>query len=95
MKKETIVRTIMLLIGCINTVCVLLGWNPLDLDEGVIYETVSAVYMIAVTAWSWWKNNSFTHSAINADSVKEAMQSGMSLVEALEALTDRRDTADK
>ena len=33
--KETIIRSIMLLIGVINTVCVLLGWNPMELDEGV------------------------------------------------------------
>ena len=92
--KETIIRSIMLLIGVINTVCVLLGWNPLELDESVIHDAVSAAYMVAVTAWAWWKNNSFT-AAISADSVKETMKNGISLVEAMEALTDRRDPEDK
>ena len=95
MKKETIVRTIMLFIGIINTICILMGWNPLDIDESIIYEIVSAVYMVAVTVWSWWKNNSFSHAAVSADNIKDAMQSGMSLIEAAEALTDRRDPEDK
>lgn len=93
--RETIIRSLMLLIGVINTVCVLLGWNPLDIDESAIYDSVSAVYMVAVTAWAWWKNNSFTHAAISADSVKETMKNGISLVEAVEALTDRRDPEDR
>lgn len=95
MKKETLVRTIMLLIGVINTFCVLIGWNPLDLNESIVYETVSAIYMVVVTAWSWWKNNSFSHAAVSADSIKDAMKSGMSLIEAADALTDRRDPEDK
>ena len=93
--KETIIRSIMLLIGVINTVCVLFGWNPLNIDESAVYDAVSAVYMIAVTAWAWWKNNSFTHAAVSADSVKETMRKGISLVEAIEELTERRDPEDK
>ena len=93
--KETIIRSIMLLIGVINTVCVLFGWNPLNIDESTVYDAVSAVYMIVVTAWAWWKNNSFTHAAVSADSVKDTMRKGISLVEAIEELTDRRDPEDK
>ena len=95
MKKEVIVRAIMLSVGIVNTVCMLIGWNPLNIDESTIYEIISAVYMVVVTVWSWWKNNSFSHAAISADNVKDAMKSGMSLIESLEALTDRRDPEDK
>lgn len=93
--KETIVRSFMLLIGVINTVCILCGWNPLEVSESMVYEVISAGYMVVVAAWSWWKNNSFTHAAISADSVKETMKKGIGLVETIEALTDRRDPEDE
>lgn len=92
--KGTIVRSVMLLVGVVNTVCVLFGWSPVELDESLVYEAVSTAYMVVVTAWSWWKNNSFSHAAVSADSVKNMMKSGMSLIETIEALTDRRDSED-
>lgn len=66
-KKETILRTIILFISTINGVFLIIGKNPIPWSEEEIYSMLSAVIQIAVTAWSWWKNNSFTQNAVEAD----------------------------
>ena len=66
-KKETILRTIILFISTINGVLLIISKNPIPWSEEEIYSMLSAVIQIAVTAWSWWKNNSFTQNAVEAD----------------------------
>jgi holin, SPP1 family len=65
----TLARTIFLFISTLNMVLVMIGKNPLDVDESAIYGGISMVVQLGATVWSWWKNNSFTTSAIKADDV--------------------------
>ena len=64
---ETIIRTIVLAITLLNQTLTMLGKNPLPWAEDDIYTFLSTLATIAATAWAWWKNNSFTQSAIAAD----------------------------
>ena len=66
-KKETIIRTVILIISTINSVLLIAGKNPLPWSEEDIYSVLSAAVQVIVTAWSWWKNNSFTKNAVKAD----------------------------
>lgn len=66
-EKSTIIRTIVLIIALINQVIVALGYNPLPFDDCSISQFVSTVVTIVVAIWNWWKNNSFTKDAIEAD----------------------------
>lgn len=65
----TIVRTIVMLISLINMVCAVMGWTPIDIDEDAIYQIVSSIAAVLTTIWAWWKNNSFTAEAQEADAV--------------------------
>lgn len=65
--KETIARTIVLIIALVNQVLTVFGINPLPFSEDTVYETVTLIFTIGATAWAWWKNNSFTQEAIEAD----------------------------
>lgn len=67
-KKETIVRTAVTLLALVNSVLTMTGKNPLPWSEEELYSGVSAILAVITTIWSWWKNNSFTHEAIVADS---------------------------
>lgn len=66
--KETIIRTIITAIALINSVLTMIGKNPLPFSEEEMYTGLSAVASVVTVLWSWWKNNSFTHNAIVADS---------------------------
>ena len=65
--KDTIVRTIVAAIALLNSVLIMFGKTPLDLDENIIYVVVSGIATIATTFWVWWKNNSITQNALLAD----------------------------
>ncbi len=63
----TIARTIILFITLINTVCAIFGWQPLSVDKNGIYEICSGLAVVVASLVAWWKNNSFTQPALQAD----------------------------
>ena len=73
-KKETIIRTIVLIIALINSILTMCNINPLPFSDEQIYQGASAIVTIAATLWAWWKNNSFTKEAIEADEYKKKIK---------------------
>lgn len=57
---RTIARALALAVALMNTILLMLGKTPLDLDESTIYDAVSVMAIIGTAAWSWWKNNPIT-----------------------------------
>ena len=79
MKKasiETIVRTIVLVFALLNQVLTMCGVNPLPFAQEDVYAAATAVLTVAASLWAWWKNNSLTGAAIEADRVKDALKAG-------------------
>lgn len=64
---QTIIRAIVLLVTLVNTVLTIFGKNPLPFAEEELYAWLTAAGTVAATLWAWWKNNSFTPEAIQAD----------------------------
>lgn len=90
---DTIARTIVAAITLLNTVLVMLGQAPLDLDESTIYTVVSGGAAILTTVWVWWKNQSFTQAALIGD---EAMKEAKMMKKLAKAhADDEREDADK
>ena len=65
--RDTIIRLRVLLIVLTNQYCVSKGYLDLEADEETIYGIVSCIATIVVSAWCYWKNNSFTKEARKAD----------------------------
>ena len=72
--RGSIVRTVILLIALLNSIFVQFGLEAIPLEDeqiknvGVLfYELGSHVFLIVSALVAWWKNNSFTKSAIQAD----------------------------
>lgn len=65
--KDTWIRTIVLILALGNQGMVLFGKDTKVVPDSVWYEYVSWLFTIVSTAVSWWKNNSFTDRAQNAD----------------------------
>ena len=74
--KETIVRTVVLVLVLVNQILTATGKNPLPFSEDAMYEGISAVFTAAASLWAWWKNNSFTDKAIQADKYLEELRVG-------------------
>ena len=74
MKKDTIIRTIVLGIALLNQIFAMFGVSQLDIDDDVIYQLVTAIATIGSAVWAWWKNNSFTEAAQEADKVLEELK---------------------
>ncbi len=63
----TIARTVTLVIALLNSIFATVGLPLLDIEENLIYEGASAVFLVIAAGVAWWKNNSFTKEAIEAD----------------------------
>lgn len=74
-KIETIVRTIVLIFALANQGLAIFGKEALPFTEDQVYQAVTLIVTLIATAWAWWKNNSFTKNAIEADKVLDQLKS--------------------
>lgn len=63
----TIARTIVLILALANQVLAMCGKQVLNIADDDIYQVISLLFTIGAAVWGWWKNNSFSVNAINAD----------------------------
>lgn len=66
-KAETIIRTIVLAVALINQILTLFGYSVLPITDDQVATVVSTIFTIGASLWAWWKNNSFTWAALEAD----------------------------
>lgn len=64
---DTIARTVCLALALINQVLAVAGKEAFEFTNDEVYQVVSLIATFATSAISWWKNNSFTKEAIEAD----------------------------
>lgn len=72
----TIARTIVLALALINQILVACGVNTIPLADETVTEFITLAITIGSAIVAWWKNNSFTKAAIEADKVKDAIKNG-------------------
>ena len=65
----TVARTIVLLLALVNQVLSMLGIPVLPIEDEAINTAVSTLWTIIAAVVAWWKNNSFTTAALEADQV--------------------------
>ena len=66
-KPETVARTFVLVLALINQCLSAAGKPPLPIDNETLEHLVTAGITTAAALWAWWKNNSFTQNALQAD----------------------------
>lgn len=67
MKKETLIRTVILIYALVNQILTYRGHSILPIGEDQVTELTSIAFTIVTALVAWWKNNSFTAEAIEAD----------------------------
>lgn len=75
-KIDTIVRTVVLVVALINQALTLSGHSILPISDEQISEVITLVFTVGASLWAWWKNNSFTKNAIEADKVLDQLKHG-------------------
>ncbi|ASN72886.1 hypothetical protein 7F2_5 [uncultured Caudovirales phage] len=55
----SIVRTIVFILAWVNQFLATKNISPIPVDE----VTISSIITGAVSIWTWWKNNNFSHAA--------------------------------
>ncbi|MBO5136447.1 MAG: phage holin [Clostridia bacterium] len=64
---STITRTFFMYIALINQALAIFGKDSLPIEEDTVYQLLSLLATIITSLIVWWKNNSFTKSALQAD----------------------------
>ena len=64
---DTIIRTIILVLALTNQVLTSLGKSIIPITDDQVTELITLAITIGTSIWAWWKNNSFTQEALEAD----------------------------
>lgn len=71
----TIARTIILIIALINQGLTVAGKSLLPIADEDVTQAVSLIFTIVTSLIAWWKNNSLTKEARQADVVLKQLKS--------------------
>ena len=77
MKVEagTVARTFALGLALLNQILTSFGYQVIDVSDDEIYTLVSTLFTVVTAIIAFWKNNSFTPEAIEADKVMRELKS--------------------
>ena len=67
----TIARTIILALALINQILSLSGHSIIPISDDMVNALVTNVWTIVAALVAWWKNNSFTKSALVGDAAMQ------------------------
>ncbi len=73
-KKDTIIRTVLLIVALVNQALTIAGRPVLPVADEQIAEFLGLALTIVASVWAWWKNNSFTQAALQADAHLDALK---------------------
>lgn len=71
----TIARTICLCLALVNQILTATGHSVINISDESINTLISTGFTIVTAIVAWWKNNSFTQSALKADEVMKELKS--------------------
>ena len=72
--SDTIARTIVLVLASVNQILAIEGKSAISFANSDIYQLVSLCWTIGASIAAWWKNNSFTCLACEADEWRKCRQ---------------------
>lgn len=75
----TIARTIILALALVNQLLSVTGHAVLPIEDAQIETLVSTLWTVVAAVVAWWKNQSFTPEAIEADAIMKDLKAGVSL----------------
>ena len=71
----TIARTIILVLALLNQILTATGHSVINISDESVNTLISTGFTIVTAVIAWWKNSSFTQSALKADEVMRELKS--------------------
>lgn len=95
-KKTAVIRLVLAGVAVVNAIFAMCGFQTdvLQIDEGTasaVYDGVSALFLIATTAWASWKDNPITQPAVTSNNIMRLLKEGYSLVDAVKEVLGGED----
>ena len=75
-ESGTIIRLVLLVLALANQILSMLGYPVLPIADEQVESVVSVLFTVVVSLVAYWKNNSFTKPAIEADKLLKEMKEG-------------------
>ena len=72
----TMARTVCLVLALTNQILTVLGYNVINISDDTVNTLISTGFTVITAIAAWWKNNSFTKAAIEADNVMRDLKEG-------------------
>lgn len=79
MTAETAARLIVSIVALVNACAAIVGYSPLEISEGDVYQAVSLAFAVAAWAWGFWCNNDFTQEAREGTAYTRALKAAKHL----------------
>lgn len=70
----TIARTVILALALVNQSLTILGYKIIPIEDQQISDFVSLLFTMGSSIAAWWKNNSFSRAALEADAHMKALK---------------------
>ena len=70
----TIARTIVLFLALLNQILTAFGYNVIDISDETVNTLISTIFTVISAIVAFWKNNSFTPEAIEADRIMKELK---------------------
>ena len=70
----TIARTACLVLALVNQILMVLGYKVIDVSDDTVNTLITTGFTVVTALIAWWKNNSFTKAAIEADEVMRELK---------------------
>lgn len=73
-KIYSIIRTAVFVLAIINQIIAVMGKGSLSIYQNDVVQIISVLFTAASSVMVWWKNNSFTETAVEADLAKKELE---------------------
>lgn len=73
---DTAIRTALLALALTNQILTACGKPIIPISDGELYELISALFTVVTAVAAYWKNNSVTAEAQEADEYLQAVREG-------------------
>lgn len=75
-KLDSIIRTIILALALVNQILTTTGHAIIPITDDQITQIITLGFTIGASLLAWWKNNSFSKQAIEADEYMKSLKRG-------------------
>lgn len=87
-RKRALLRLVLVIFALINQILTMSGHAILPISDEQLTDILTNGFTIIATLWAWWKNNSITPEAIQADIFMDTLKNDHNPEDNVEAVEE-------